>query len=134
MKNKILFTALLALMGLFTFNLSASADPYHGIRGGKHKHVMQKRGRTIVIWHNNNQRCNMGYRNYYTQRGMCSHMRGMMNHAYGNRHMRCNHRGCSMYGRSYNQGNGRNNYGNDWDDDGHGHHNNGRGNNGRGGR
>ncbi len=134
MRNKFLLTGLLAIIGLFTFSLTA--DAHRGNRGhnhrGQHKHVINKRGRTIVIWHNNNQRCN--FRNNGFNRGnrMCSHMRGMMNNRGCNqRVIRCNSRGCNMYGQRFN---GRNN--NQWgynDGGRNGRGGNGRGGNGRGG-
>lgn len=130
MRNKILLTALLAIIGLFTF--STTADAHRGNRGhrhGQHKHVVNQRGRTVIIWHNNNQRCNFRNNGFNQGNRMCNHMRGMMNNrACGNQVIRCNHRGCVMFGQRYN---GRND--NQWGYNDGGRNGNGRGGNGRGG-
>lgn len=133
MKNKILLTAAMALLGLFTFSTSAEA---HNGRGGRgtHKHVYFERGNRVVIWHNNYNQCrnNRGFRNgwnngFNRNNRMCHHMRNIWRGGNcGPRAVvRCNSRGCGMFGNSFRNGRFYNHH--------RGHGNlNGRGN--RGGR
>ncbi len=66
MKNKILLTILVALIGLFSFSTSAEARPIHGkrtkkiikTRNGGRTVIIKKhrRGRTVIIRKNRNGR------------------------------------------------------------------------------
>lgn len=111
MKNKILLTVAMALIGLFTLSSSAEATPGHGNR---HSHVFFERGNRVVVWHNNFRQCNNGrYGNsFFNGRGyrMCGHMNNIWRGGRcGNAVVRCNHRGCGMFGMTYR--NGRFNFG-----------------------
>lgn len=139
MKNKFLITALLGLAIMLAFPTTSEAHPHNR---GKHKHIMYRFGRPIITWHWNNRACNFrncNYNNSYRsyRNSCCVHMRQMLQGCNGrNQQVRCNHRGCNMYGRTYNgnYGNGRDRDNYRYDDD-HDHDhdgNNGYGNNGYG--
>lgn len=115
MKNKILLTVAIAMIGLLGFSTTAEATPGHGNR---HKHVFFERGNRVVVWHNNYRQCSGRYGNaFYNGRGyrMCGHMsRIWRGGRCGNAVVRCNHRGCGMFGMTYRNGryfNGRNGHG-----------------------
>jgi len=127
MKNKILLTTIMAFLGILTF--STVAEAHHGREGrGRHNHVFNRFGNRTVVWHNSYNQCGngWGYNNHINNR-MCMHMRNIWR---GGRCgaravVRCNHRGCGMFGSSFRNGRFFN------APRGHGHFN-GRGN--RGGR
>lgn len=104
MKNKILLTTAIAFIGLFSFSVIAEANPGHNNR---HKHVSYRHGTKVVVWHNNYNQCGGGYMHHRgNQRpSMCLHMSTIWNGGRcGNAVVRCNHRGCGMYGQTYRNG------------------------------
>lgn len=111
MKNKILLTTAMALIGLFTFSITAEAQ--RGCRGNnRHNHVTFQRGNRVVVWHNNYNQCNSswGYGNSF-RNNMCVHMRNIYRGGrFGRAIVRCNHRGCGMFGTSFRNGRFYNNH------------------------
>lgn len=105
MKNKILLTVVMAFIGLLSVGTSAEATPGHGNR---HSHVFFERGNRVVVWHNNNRQCRggFGYGNFNGVRTrMCMHMNNIWNGGrFGRAAIRCNHRGCNMFGMSFRNG------------------------------
>ncbi len=113
MKNKILLTTAMALIGLLTF--STIAEAHHG-RGGRnrHKHVFWRHGNRVVVWHNNYRQCGNGWNfnnrcnwnNGFRNNRMCTHMRNIYRggRCGTNVAIRCNSRGCGMFGMSWRNG------------------------------
>lgn len=127
MKNKILLTTAMALIGLLS--LSTVAEAHHGRGGhGRHKHITYHRGSRVIVWHNNYNQCgNQWGRNNFRNNRMCLHMRNIYRGGRCGRNVavRCNSRGCGMFGTSFRNGRFFNNH------RGHGRIN-GRGNRGNG--
>ncbi len=116
MKNKILLTAIMAFLGILTF--SSVAEAHHGRGGhGRHKHVFNRFGNRTVVWHDNFGQCGNGWGyNNFVQNRMCLHMRNIWRGGRcGNAIVRCNSRGCGMFGNSFRNGrffNNQRGYGN----------------------
>ncbi len=92
MKNKILLTTAMALIGLFTFSTTAEAQRGRGGRGNN------------IVWQNSQCGIGWGHNNFINNR-MCMHMRNTWRRGrFGNGFIRCNHRGCGMFGNSFRNG------------------------------
>ncbi len=105
MKKRILLTAIMAFVGILTFSTVAEAQNGCGERGS-HKHVFNQFGNRTVVWHNNYNQCGNGWGyNSWIGDQMCFHMRNIWNGGRcGRAAVRCNHRGCGMFGSSFRNG------------------------------
>lgn len=102
MKNKILLTLAMALIGLFSFSVMAEANPAHR---GRHKHVMFRNGHRVIVWHNNYRQCGNQLNARWGNNTICGHLRNIWQGGRcGNAVVRCNHQGCDMFGMTYRNG------------------------------